>query len=92
MGLPMSGNLVKRGFDVKAFDLNPKTLEMCAEFGVKASKSVAETASDVDYIITSVPATKDVEDLLKGKDGIFKNAKKGTYIVDTSTISPVGAK
>ena len=32
MGLPMSGNLVKKGFDVKAFDINPKTLEKCAEF------------------------------------------------------------
>lgn len=32
MGLPMSGNLVKRGFEVKAFDINPKTLEKCPEF------------------------------------------------------------
>lgn len=43
-------------------------------------------------MITSVPATKDVEEILKGKDGIFNNAKKGTCIVDTSTISPVASK
>jgi 3-hydroxyisobutyrate dehydrogenase len=42
--------------------------------------------------VTSVPATKDVEELLKGPDGIFKNAKKGTYIFDASTISPVASK
>ena len=42
--------------------------------------------------MTSVPATKDVEELLKGPDGIFKNAKKGTIIVDTSTISPLASK
>lgn len=42
--------------------------------------------------MTSVPATKDVEELLKGPDGIFKNAKKGTFIVDTSTISPLASK
>ncbi len=29
---------------------------------------------------------------MKGPDGIFKNAKKGTYIVDTSTISPIASK
>lgn len=46
----------------------------------------------MDYIVTSVPATKDVEELLKSPDGIFKNAKKGTYIVDTSTISPMASK
>lgn len=39
-----------------------------------------------------MPATKDVEELLKGPDGIFKNAKKGTYILDTSTISPLASK
>lgn len=42
--------------------------------------------------MTSVPATKDVEQLLEGADGIFKNGKKGTYIVDTSTISPLASK
>jgi 3-hydroxyisobutyrate dehydrogenase len=42
--------------------------------------------------VTSVPATKDVESLLKDPDGIFKNAKKGTYILDTSTISPIASK
>jgi len=31
MGLPMTGNLVKNGFEVKAFDLNPATLEKCNE-------------------------------------------------------------
>lgn len=46
----------------------------------------------VDYIITSVPGTKDVEGLLNGPEGIFSNAKKGTYILDTSTISPIASK
>lgn len=39
-----------------------------------------------------MPATKDVEELLKGPEGIFKNARKGTVILDTSTISPVASK
>jgi 3-hydroxyisobutyrate dehydrogenase len=42
--------------------------------------------------VTSVPATKDVEEVLAGPGGIFENAKKGTYIVDTSTISPIASK
>jgi 3-hydroxyisobutyrate dehydrogenase-like beta-hydroxyacid dehydrogenase len=31
MGLPMTGNLVKKGFVVKAFDINASNLEKCAE-------------------------------------------------------------
>jgi 2-hydroxy-3-oxopropionate reductase len=30
--------------------------------------------------------------LLKSPDGVFRHAKKGTYIVDTSTISPIASK
>lgn len=43
--------------------------------------------------MTSVPATKDVESLLKDPEqGIFKNANKGTVVLDTSTISPIASK
>jgi 3-hydroxyisobutyrate dehydrogenase-like beta-hydroxyacid dehydrogenase len=31
MGLPMTGNLVKRGFEVKAFDINPDTVNKCKD-------------------------------------------------------------
>ena len=47
---------------------------------------------DVDYIVTSLPKTSDVENVLTSSDGIFDNAAKGTVIVDTSTISPMFAK
>ena len=104
MGLPMTGNLVKKGYQVKAFDISPQSLEKCHEYGVKPVQSIAEVAQDVrfvaliyissqvDFIVTSVPATKDVEEVLQGPDGIFAHAKKGTYIVDTSTISPIASK
>jgi 3-hydroxyisobutyrate dehydrogenase-like beta-hydroxyacid dehydrogenase len=35
MGLPMTGNLVKKGFEVKAFDLNPLMLEKLQELVTK---------------------------------------------------------
>jgi 3-hydroxyisobutyrate dehydrogenase-like beta-hydroxyacid dehydrogenase len=51
MGLPMTANLVKRGFVVKAFDINPATLEKCADLGVKPAKTIAEVSSEVDIVI-----------------------------------------
>ena len=47
MGLPMTGNLVKKGYQVKAFDINPQTLDKCGEYGVKAVQSIAEVSQDV---------------------------------------------
>ena len=49
MGLPMSGNLVKKGFVVKAYDITPANLEKCAEVGVQPAHSVAEVSTDVSY-------------------------------------------
>jgi 3-hydroxyisobutyrate dehydrogenase-like beta-hydroxyacid dehydrogenase len=49
---------------------------------------VAEAAKDKDFIVTSLPMTKHVEETLTKDGGIFKSAKKGTVICDTSTINP----
>ena len=92
MGGPMAVNLHKSGFVVKGFDLNPKSIEQVTSQGVLAAKSIQDAIQDVDFIVTSVPATKDVEELLKGDQGIFQIAKKGCYVIDTSTISPVASK
>ena len=50
MGLPMTGNLVKKGYEVKAFDINPQTLEKCNELGVKPAKTIGEVATDVNKL------------------------------------------
>jgi len=58
MGLPMSHNLVKKGFEVKAYDIDPVVLEKCKENvsilrgllfiqGVKPVRSVGESSTDV---------------------------------------------
>ena len=60
--------------------------------GITPAKTIKEVSSDVDYIVSSLPRTADVETVLYQDGGIFENAKKGTCIVDTSTISPIAAK
>lgn len=49
-------------------------------------------SAKVDYVITVVPATRDVEECLKGENGIFANAEPGTVVLDASTISPMASK
>ena len=45
-----------------------------------------------DVIITMVPATQHVCSLLRGENGLFKHAKKGSLIIDCSTIDPLTSK
>lgn len=45
-----------------------------------------------DIIITMVPATLDVEEVLLGKQGILHHAKPGTIVIDMSTIAPAATQ
>lgn len=92
MGLPMATNLVKNGFEVKGFDLSEQTRTKAKGVGIIPVSTIAEASKDVDFIVTSLPRTSDVEKVLTDKGGIFENAKEGTFIADSSTISPIAAK
>lgn len=91
MGLPMANNLKKNGFQVKGFDIGDKQRQNATECGIAVQDSLSNTVKDVDWIVTALPKTEHVEAALTGKDGIFEVANKGTYILDTSTISPVAS-
>ena len=60
--------------------------------GIDPCTSVKAAVADVDYVVTSLPRTTDVEHVLLSEDGIFASAKQGTFICDSSTISPIAAK
>ena len=92
MGLPMATNLRKAGFEVKGYDVGEKQRKSAEEANITVVDSIESAVSDADWIITALPKTEHVEAVLTGPKGIFESAKKGTYICDTSTISPVASK
>jgi 3-hydroxyisobutyrate dehydrogenase len=59
MGLPMAGNLVNKGHEVRGFDLVAGNVEQAARLGVSAAASPADAAKGVEAIITMLPAGKD---------------------------------
>ena len=91
MGLPMANNLKKAGFDVTGYDVGEKQRQSAAEASLTVASSVADAVKDADFIITALPKTEHVESVLKQPQGIFDSARKGAYICDVSTISPVAS-
>lgn len=85
MGLPMAGNLVKKGHDVKGFDVMEDNLSKAAQAGIKKVASAADAAKDVDMVITMVPTGKETLAVYEGA-GVFPAATKGTLFIDASTI------
>ncbi|MBY8878407.1 2-hydroxy-3-oxopropionate reductase [Actinacidiphila acidipaludis] len=88
MGSPMAENLVRAGYEVTGYTLEPAKLERLAANGGKAAASVAEAVKDADVIFTMVPASPQVEAVAYGTDGILANARPGALLIDASSITP----
>lgn len=88
MGLPMAKNLVNAGFDVTGYNRSPHKAQAFASAGGKSASTIAEAVQEADVVITMVPDSPDVTDVVTGDDGIFANAPTGAYWIDHSTIRP----
>jgi len=88
MGLPMAINLVKAGHEVTGFDLVDSQLKAFAAAGGKVVANAHSAAQDTDVLISMLPASKHVEGLYLGDDGLLAHANPRTTLVDCSTISP----
>ena len=87
MGKWMSINIVKAGYNVSVYDINPDAIKSLTDQGATASQHPAELAGKVDWIFLSLPDTQVVETVIFGENGIIHGAKAGQTIVDLSTIS-----
>lgn len=92
MGGPMALNLVKAGHNVKAFDLSGQALGRVVANGAGQASSLADAATDVDVVITMLPAGEHVRGAYLGDDGIISAAKPGTLFIDSSTIDVESAR
>ena len=88
MGGAIGTRLLETGNSLKVFDLDTdKVAELVAK-GAKAASSAALASQDVDFVITSLNASRIVGLAAFGKDGIVEGAAKGTVIIDMSSIEP----
>lgn len=92
MGGPMAANLVKAGHAVRAYDLVPAALEAAVAAGATAATSVLATLDDAEIVISMLPASRHVEGLYLGEDGILAEIPPGALVIDCSTIAPASAR
>ena len=91
MGTPMAVNLRKGGHELFVYGRKPPRPEL-SELGVKVCASSRDVAQKADIIITMVPDTPDVEQVLFADDGVASGLSKGKTVVDMSSISPIETK
>ena len=88
MGKPMSQNLLKAGYEVTVYNRSRAAVDALASAGAKTAASPKEVAMNSDVVITMVTDTPDVQQVILGPGGVVEGARKGSTVIDMSTISP----
>ena len=89
MGLPMAANIIKGGYEVYVYDVVASQLEAAIAKGGLGCSSIAEIAEKSDILITMLPNSAIVREVIFGSaDAILTHAKKGQLVMDMSTVSP----
>jgi 2-hydroxy-3-oxopropionate reductase len=89
MGRPMARNLLKAGYPLVVHSRSRGPVEEIAKAGAKVGTSPRDVASQSDVVITMLPNSPDVEQVVLGRDGVIESARPGMVLLDMSTISPL---
>ena len=89
MGKPMAKNLMQAGYELAVHNRSPEKTQELAREGATAAESPREVAGQSDIIITMLPDSPDVREILLGEGGVLEGIEEGALVVDMSTISPV---
>ena len=89
MGRPMAKNLIDAGYDLVVYNRTREKAEELASDGATVAGSPKEVAEQSDIIITMLPDSPQVEEVLAREGGVLEGVEDGALIVDMSTISPV---
>ena len=94
MGRPMTLNLLKAGHEVTIFARHPEKPEVqeVLNAGAKLAPSARAVAMASETVITMVPNSAQVEEVVAGPQGILEGARKGLVIIDMSTIAPTTSR
>ena len=91
MGLPMAKNLLKSGFNLKAYNRSINKAEPLKELGAEVSKTLREVVKDNDFIITMLTDDVAIDAIMSNSD-FLDNLKSNSTVIDMSSIKPTTAK
>ena len=89
MGRPMASNLARKGFPLVVFDINPAPIGQLEALGARAAASAAAVADDSDVVVTMLPNSASVEEVLLGAGGVLARLRPGSAVMDMSTVDPL---
>ena len=90
MGLPMAKNILKAGYNLKAYNRSQNKAEPLKEHGAEISNTIKEAVSDSDIIITMLTDDIAIDEVMSSL-GFLESLKSGATVVDMSSVKPTTA-
>ncbi len=90
MGLPMSKNIVKAGYNLTVFNRSKNKAEPLKEFGAKISNTLKDAVDGIDIVITMLTDDTAVDEVMNNSD-FLNNLKPGAIVIDMSSVKPTTA-
>lgn len=89
MGAPMAACLIKAGYPLTAYDSNPDRLAVLTkEHGIAPAATLAELGKQSDVVITILPNSAIVEDVLFGPQGLASSLRRGAVVIEMTSGIP----
>jgi 4-hydroxybutyrate dehydrogenase/sulfolactaldehyde 3-reductase len=89
MGRPMASNLQRKGFPLVVCDLDRAAVRALEEAGARPSFDCVEIAAHADVVITMLPDSASVAQVLLGDAGVIAHLRPGSLVIDMSTVDPL---
>ena len=87
MGAALARRLLRKD-KMRVYDLRPETMARLADQGGIASQNPKALAAQSDLVMTCLPTSKEVQQVIFGSDGLASGLKKGAVIADMTTGDP----
>lgn len=88
MGGNAAGNILRKGFPLTVYDLRSEAVASLVQRGAKAASSAAAVMAASDVVVTMVFGPKEIEDVVRGHDGLLSGDASGKIWIDMTTSSP----
>ena len=92
MGKPMSKNLLKGGYELVVMGRDQAVVDELITLGATSVDSPKAVAEQADIIITMLPNSPNVKEVVLEKNGIIEGAKPGSVVIDMSSIAPLASR
>ena len=88
MGKPMALNLIRAGYSLVVHDQRPGPVKELVKSGAATSGTPAEVARRSELVITMLPNSPDVKEVVMGRGGILEGPGNDLVLIDMSSIAP----